>query len=103
MRAIPPAQSPGEDHAFVGQREFRKGDRLRLRLGARRSDATDSLLDGRVAILETIYRDPDERVYLAVILEDDPAADMQRDLGRYLFFFPDEVRNLTRPTEPAIQ
>jgi len=85
------AQQPGEDRAVVNGVEYKKGDKVRLKLGQRRSDSADFLLNGKVATIETIYRDYDDSVYIAVTMDDDPGQDMQRDLGRYLFFFPDEV------------
>jgi hypothetical protein len=92
MRALTPAEPrPGEDRVTVAGLEFAKGGKVRLCLGRRRSDAADLLLDGRMATIETIYHDYDGQVYLAVTLDDDPAQTMQRELARYLFFFPDEV------------
>ncbi|MGH7598851.1 MAG: hypothetical protein ACREOI_21055 [bacterium] len=85
------AQQTGEDRAVVNGIEYKKGEKVRLKLGKRRSDSSDLLLDGKVATIETIYRDYDDSVYIAVTMDDDPGQDMQRDLGRYLFFFPDEV------------
>lgn len=87
------ADRPGEERICVAGVEFARRDKVRLRLGQRRSDAADLLLDGRVATIETIYRDYDGKVYLGVTMDDDPGQDMQRELGRYLFFFPDEVEH----------
>jgi len=68
-----------------------KGSRVRLRPGRRRADAQDMFLVGRVARVEGVFCDVDERNYLAVTLEDDPAADLQQVHGRFLYFDPDEV------------
>ncbi len=68
-----------------------KGAKLLLKPGTDRS-VHDRLLDGRRATLERIYIDFDDRVHLAVTVDDDPGQDLMRQTGRYLFFFPHEVR-----------
>jgi hypothetical protein len=85
--------APGEDRIVVGEIEFAKGDKIRLKLGGRLSDAADVLLDGRIATIENIYRDYADEIYLAVTLDDDPAQEMLRELGRYMFFKPEEVEH----------
>jgi hypothetical protein len=67
------------------------GSRVRLRPGARRADAQDLFLEGRMAKVEAVVSDVDDETYLAVTLEDDPAADLQQAHGRFLYFRPDEV------------
>lgn len=67
------------------------GTRVRLRPGARRTDAQDMFLAGRLAVVEAVLRDVDDAPYLAVTLVDDPAADLCRATGRYRYFAPDEV------------
>ena len=54
----------------------------------RRSDAQDMFLDGRVARVEAVLFDVDNHNYLAVTLEDDPAADLHQRHGRFLYFHP---------------
>jgi hypothetical protein len=92
---------PGEECVRVEGVEFARQGKVRLRLGQRRSDAADLLLVGRVATIEIIYRDYDGKVYLGVTLDDDPAQDMQRELGRYMFFFPDEVEAIGAGNSPC--
>ena len=46
---------------------------------------------GRRATVERIYVDYDGRVHLAVTVDGVPGQDVMRDIGRYLFFRPDEV------------
>jgi hypothetical protein len=48
-------------------------------------------LAGREAIVEAVLQDVDGQVHLAVTPTDDPAADLQRNHGRFLYFAPDEV------------
>ena len=59
--------------------------------GARRADAQDLFLAGREAIVEAVLQDVDGQVHLAVTPTDDPAAELQRNHGRFLYFAPDEV------------
>ena len=101
MRAVETTDfGPGEKQIEVNGVRFAAHDKVRLHLGQRRSDALDAMFNGRVATVETIYRDYGDKVYLAVTLDDDPAQQMQRELNRYLYFFPDEVEPL-QPGETA--
>jgi hypothetical protein len=84
---------PGEDSATVEGVTFVKGSKLRLRPGTNGS-VHDRLLDGRDATLERIYIDVDDRVHLAVTVDDDPGQQLMRETGRYLFFFAHEVEAL---------
>ena len=72
-----------------------EGSRVRLRPGARRADAQDMFLAGRLATVQAVLEDVDDNTYLAVTLDDDPAADLKRSHGRYLYFAPDEVEPVT--------
>jgi len=51
-------------------------------------------LTGRTAMVAGVYFDVDEKTYLAVTLEDDPAADLHQWHGRYFYFSPEEVEPL---------
>lgn len=86
--------SPDTDRIDVRGVSVAKGSRVRLRPGVRRADAQDLFLDGRTARVEGVFLDVDERRYLAVTLEDDPAAELHQVHGRYLYFAPDEVEPL---------
>ncbi len=75
---------------------MRFAGQLRSRVRARdpklqRADAQDMFLDGRIARVEAVFVDVDHRNYLAVTLEDDPAADLYQSHGRFLYFQPGEV------------
>ena len=83
--------NPGEARTIVDGITFERGAHLILRPGTER-DPFDRMLDGRSATLERIYIDYDDRVHLAVTVDDDPGQDLMRETGRYLFFFPHEVQ-----------
>ena len=52
------------------------------------------LIDGRIATIEIIHTDYDDKVHIAVTMDDDPGQDMLRELGIYRFFSPDEVEHI---------
>jgi hypothetical protein len=68
-----------------------KGSRVRLRPRARGTDAHDMFLAGRYAVVEDVLTDVDGSRFVAVSVEDDPAADLQRMLGRFFHFTPEEI------------
>jgi len=86
--------SPESDSVRIGDVSVSKGTRVRLRPGPRRSDAQDMFLAGKTARVEAVYFDVEDHQYLAVTLEDDPAADFMQTHGRFLYFYPDEVEPL---------
>jgi hypothetical protein len=83
--------SPESDMVWIRGAAVCGGSHVRLRPGARRADAQDLFLEGRMAKVEAVFSDVDDETYLAVTLEDDPAADLQQAHGRFLYFRPDEV------------
>jgi hypothetical protein len=80
----------GEQQITVDGVSFTRGDTLVLRPGTDR-DPYDRMLDGRRATIERIYVDYDDRVHLAVTIDDDAGQQLMRETGRYLFFFANEV------------
>jgi len=72
--------------------EFREGDRVRLR-PRKQADIFDIALNGKIAIVESVERDFEDRVHLAVTVEDDPGRDfgVARQIGHRFFFSPEEV------------
>ncbi|ASV99242.1 hypothetical protein [Paraburkholderia aromaticivorans] len=75
--------------------EIRTGDHVRLRPRGR-ADIFDIALSGMVATIESIERDFDDHVHVAVTIDDDPGKDfgMQRMPGHRFFFGPDEIEPL---------
>jgi hypothetical protein len=82
--------SPETDGVVVAGVTLARGSRVRLRPG-QRADAQDMFLAGRLATVEAVFLDVDGHRHLAVTLDEDPAADLQRWHGRFLYFSPDEV------------
>lgn len=91
------AQAGEPDHAPVESVTIfgvavKPGDRVRL-WPQKTADIMDMALKGKVAIIEAIERDFEDRFHLAVVLEDDPGRDlgMLRQPGHRFFFSPEEV------------
>ncbi|MDX6692800.1 MAG: hypothetical protein QOF02_403 [Blastocatellia bacterium] len=75
--------------------EIKTGDRVRLRPRAG-GDIFDLALAGQIAIIESIEQDYEDKVHLAVVIEDDPGLDlgMLRQPGHRFFFSPEEIEPL---------
>ena len=71
------------------------GARVLLHPGPRRCDAQDMFLDGKTATVRAVLRDVDDRAYVAVTIDDDPAADLHLLKNRFLYFYRDEIEPVT--------
>ncbi|BCL79354.1 hypothetical protein ccbrp13_18190 [Ktedonobacteria bacterium brp13] len=95
---------PGEDYpppvsVTIAGKEVRAGTRVRLCPRQQRSDAFDAVLTGKTATIEVIHQDFENRVYLVVTVDDDPALEQMQTQSRIMpghlfFFFPEEVELL---------
>ena len=83
------------EHVEISGVKIKTGMRVRLRPRAG-GDIFDLALAGQIAIVESIEQDYEDRVHLAVVLEDDPGQDlgMLRQPGHRFFFSPEEVEPL---------
>ena len=61
-----------------------------LRPGTGR-DVLDTMMDGRTATIERLYIDYEDGAHVAVTIDDDPAQELFRETGRYLFFKAGEL------------
>ena len=88
-------ERPELQSVVVGGVELAKGSRILLwpRAGG---DIMDLALKGKVAFVEGIEQDYEDRIYIAVTLEDDPGRDLGegRFLGHRFFFSPEEIEPL---------
>jgi hypothetical protein len=87
---------PGDEVVLVCGAPVRTGSAVRLR-PSRRADAHDMFLAGRTARVAAVQRDYDGAVHVAVVVDDDPAADLHDWYGRYLYFGPEELEVLPEP------
>jgi hypothetical protein len=85
---------PEVDAVVIKGVSVRKGSRVRLH-PSRRADAQDLFLADRDARVTAVLSDVDGEVHVAVVLLDDPAADLHEWYGRYFYFAPDELEPLT--------
>jgi hypothetical protein len=102
---------PGEDYPppesiTIAGKEVKAGDRVRLLPKQRRADAFDMMLDGKIATVQVLQQDFENRVYLVVTVDDDPALEqMQIDArvlpGHLFFFFTEEVEPLESKEDMA--
>jgi hypothetical protein len=83
--------SPDTDSVTIGGRPVARGSLVRLRPGARRADAQDMFLVGRLAEVQAVLHDVEDHPYLAVSLADQPDEDLRIAHGRFLYFSTDEV------------
>jgi hypothetical protein len=83
--------SPDTDSVTIGGRQIARGSLVRLRPGARRADAQDMFLVGRVAEVQAVLYDVEDNPYLAVSLAGQPDQDLRIAHGRFLYFSTDEV------------
>ncbi len=84
---------PKIDCVFIGQAKVARGSSVRLHPRGR-ADIWDSLLDGKVATVRALHQDLEDRTYVAVTVDDDPASDLHDWYGRAFFFSPEEVEPL---------
>jgi hypothetical protein len=87
------AVQPEFDAVLVDGVPVAKGSRVRLH-PSRRADAQDLFFAGKTARVTSVHSDVDGRKHVAVVVEDDPAADLHDWYGRYLYFAPEEVEPL---------
>jgi hypothetical protein len=88
-------EHPQLDSVRVSDVLVRVGDRVRL-WPLNRADIMDMALEGKLATVEAIEQDFEDRVHLAVVVDDDPGRDlgMLRQIGHRFFFAPAEVEPL---------
>ncbi len=88
------AVQPEIDAVLVNGVRVTRGSRVRLH-PSRRADAQDIFFSGKTARVTSVHEDVDGNQHVAVVVDDDPAADLHDWYGRYLYFAPDEVEPLS--------
>jgi hypothetical protein len=75
-----------------GGGRLHRGDRVRLRPRGR-ADIMDIALAGRTAVVESIERDYEDVVHVAVLVDDDPGKDLGalRQPGHRFFFSLEDI------------
>jgi hypothetical protein len=85
--------APGADAVLIDGIRVARGSLVRVH-PARRADAQDLFFADRIARVTAVLGDVDGGTHVAVVLRDDPAADLHDWYGRYLYFAPDELEAL---------
>ena len=75
--------------------ELKSGDSVRIRPQGR-ADVMDIALRGKDAVIESIEQDAESRIFLDLVLDDDPGRDlgMMRQPGHRFFYATDEVETV---------
>jgi hypothetical protein len=84
------------ERVTVNGTELMIGHRVQIRPQGR-ADVMDLALEGKIAVIESIEQDAENRVYLALVLDEDPGKDlgMLRQPGHRFFYGVNEVEPLT--------
>lgn len=89
--------APDVDAVMIDGVSVAKDSLVRVHPSAR-ADAQDMFFADQTARVTAVLSDVDGNVHVAVVLVDDPAADMHDWYGRYLYFAPEELEPLGTPT-----
>jgi hypothetical protein len=85
--------SPLTDTIVIDGVIVSKGSQVRLH-PRRHADAQDLFFADQIARVSSVFFDVDGATHVAVVLVDDPAADLHEWYGRYLYFAPEEIEPL---------
>jgi len=91
---------PDTDAVVIDGVRVAKGSLVRVH-PTRRADAQDLFFAGQTARVTAVVGDVDGGVHVAVVLVDDPAADLHDWYGRYFYFAPDELVPLPAAAGPV--
>lgn len=90
-----PDQNTRVDSIIIDGIDVKPGDRVRLAPNGR-ADIMDLALAGKIGQIEAIEQDFNDKIHLAIVLDDDPGRDLGllRQPGHRFFFALDEVELL---------
>ena len=91
---------PEVDAVVIDGVSVSKGSLVRVH-PSRRADAQDLFFADQVARVTAVLSDVDGGVHVALVLVDDPAAELHDWYGRYLYFAPDELEPLIDQPGPG--
>ena len=91
------AVDPHSDAVVVDGVRVTRGSVVRVH-PQRRADAHDMFFADRLARVTAVLADVDGGTHVALVLVDDPAADLHDAAGRYFYFAPDEIEPVTDPS-----
>ncbi len=88
------AVRPDTDAVTIAGVAVSRGSLVRVHPN-RRADAQDIFFADQVARVTAVLSDVDGSTHVALVLVDDPAADLHEEAGRFFYFAPDELEPLT--------
>ncbi|KAA1250260.1 hypothetical protein F0Q45_10640 [Mycobacterium simiae] len=91
------AVRPEIDAVLVNGVRVARGCHIRLR-PRRNADAQDIFVAGKTARVVSVHEDVEGHKHVAVVVDEDPAADLHEWYGRYLYFSPNEIEPLQPQT-----
>ena len=89
---------PDVDSVVIDGVSVSRGSLVRVH-PSRRADAQDLFFADQVARVSAVISDVDGGTHVALVLVDDPAADLHEWYGRYFYFAPEELE----PLQPSSQ
>ncbi len=91
---------PGTDSVVIDGVSVARGSLVRVH-PSRRADAQDLFFADQVARVTAVLSDVDGSTHVALVLVDDPAADLHEEAGRFFYFAPDELEPLDQAREES--
>jgi hypothetical protein len=91
---------PETDSVVIDGVSVSKGSLVRVH-PSRRADAQDLFFADQVARVTAVLSDVDGSTHVALVLVDDPAADLHEEAGRFFYFAPDELEPLDQAREES--
>jgi hypothetical protein len=98
--AVDASVSPDTDIVLINGVAVSAGSIVRVH-PSRRADAQDLFFTDQLAKVTAVHSDVDGETHVALVLVDDPAADLHEWYGRYLYFAPDELEPISGPKPSA--
>jgi len=100
VRSLRPV-APEDDAVTIDGVRVTRGSRVRLAPRRSGTDAHDVFLRDRTARVQAVLLDVEDDRHVAVVLEDDPGADLHEWYGRYYYFAPAELIPIEDGVEPG--
>ena len=91
---------PDTDSVVIDGVSVARGSLVRVH-PSRRADAQDLFFADQVARVTAVLSDVDGSTHVALVLVDDPAADLHEEAGRFFYFAPDELEPLDQAREES--
>ncbi len=91
---------PDTDSVVIDGVSVARGSLVRVH-PTRRADAQDLFFADQAARVTAVLSDVDGSTHVALVLVDDPAADLHEEAGRFFYFAPDELEPLDHAREES--